>query len=177
MASASLTMQEGAFLASLGMQCQTGSCIYNSTHPEPPGPPAPPAPPPLPPHEHHDVAAEIITLISIGLVVSLGMILGGFLIYQDSRLSQERYKAWSEGETQKDWSSRESSSTSTLACEQHSAMHRLKLLSPQLGKSANPPGKVEQTLLAIQQTLLANSANPPGEEVCEQYASLHLCSA
>ncbi|KAL0042544.1 hypothetical protein WJX79_003095 [Trebouxia sp. C0005] len=90
--------QEGAFLASLGMQCQTGSCIYNSTHPEPPGPPAPPAPPPLPPHEHHDVAAEIITLISIGLVVSLGMILGGFLIYQDSRLSQERYKAWSEGE-------------------------------------------------------------------------------
>ncbi len=105
------TMQEGAFLASLGMQCQTGSCIYNSTHPEPPGPPAPPAPPPLPPHEHHDVAAEIITLISIGLVVSLGMILGGFLIYQDSRLSQERYKAWSEGETQKDWSRRELLST------------------------------------------------------------------
>ena len=91
-------LQEGAFLASLGMQCQTGSCIYNSTHPEPPGPPAPPAPPPLPPHEHHDVAAEVITLISIGLVVSLGMILGAFLIYQDSRLSQQRYKAWSEGE-------------------------------------------------------------------------------
>lgn len=91
-------LQEGAFLASLGMQCQTGSCIYNSTHPEPPGPPVPPAPPPLPPHEHHDVAAEVITLISIGLVVSLGMILGAFLIYQDSRLSQQRYKAWSEGE-------------------------------------------------------------------------------
>lgn len=90
-------MQEGAFLASLGMQCQTGSCVYNSSHPEPPGPPAPPAPPPLPPHEHHDVAAEVITLIGIGMVVSLGMVLGGFLIYQDSRLSQERYKAWSEG--------------------------------------------------------------------------------
>ena len=90
-------MQEGAFLASLGMQCQTGSCVYNSSHPVPPGPPAPPSPPPLPPHEHHDVAAEVITLIGIGMIVSLGMVLGGFLIYQDSRLSQERYKAWSEG--------------------------------------------------------------------------------
>lgn len=89
--------QEGAFLASLGMQCQTGSCVYNSSHPAPPGPPAPPSPPPLPPHEHHDVAAEVITLIGIGMVVSLGMVLGGFLIYQDNRLSQERYKAWSEG--------------------------------------------------------------------------------
>ena len=92
-----MNVQEGAFLASLGMQCQTGSCVYNSSHPDPPGPPAPPLPPPLPPHEHHDVAAEIITLIGIGMVVSLGMLLGGFLIYQDSRLSQERYRAWSEG--------------------------------------------------------------------------------
>ncbi len=156
MASASLTMQEGAFLASLGMQCQTGSCIYNSTHPEPPGPPAPPAPPPLPPHEHHDVAAEIITLISIGLVVSLGMILGGFLIYQDSRLSQERYKAWSEGETQKDWSSRELFSTSMRAQEHHkSAMHRLMLLSFPIG----------------------NAAKPPCTAIREQYASPHLCNA
>ena len=92
-----LLMQEGAFLASLGMQCQTGSCVYNSSHPAPPGPPAPPSPPPLPPHEHHDVAAEVITLIGIGMVVSLGIVLGGFLIYQDSRLSQKRYKVWSEG--------------------------------------------------------------------------------
>ena len=45
------------------------------------GPPAPPSPPPLPPHEHHDVAAEVITLIGIGAVVSLGMMAG------DSRLS------------------------------------------------------------------------------------------
>lgn len=90
-------MQEGSFLASLGMQCQTGSCVYNSTKPVPPGPPAPPAPPPLPPHEHHDVAAEIVTLIGIGAVVSLGMVLGGLLIYQDNKLSQRRYKAWSEG--------------------------------------------------------------------------------
>lgn len=92
-----IILQEGAFLASLGMQCQTGSCVYNSSHPAPPGPPAPPSPPPLPPHEHHDVAAEVITLIGIGGVVSLGMMVGAFLIYQDNRLSQERYKAWSEG--------------------------------------------------------------------------------
>lgn len=91
-------LQEGAFLASLGMQCQTGSCVYNSTDPVPPGPPAPPTPPPLPPHEHHDVAAEIVTLIGIGAVVSLGLTLGGLLIYQDNKLSQRRYKAWSEGE-------------------------------------------------------------------------------
>ena len=90
-------MQEGSFLASLGMQCQTGSCVYNSSKPQPPGPPAPPTPPPLPPHEHHDVAAEIVTLIGIGAAVSLAMVLGGVLIYQDNKLSQRRYKAWSEG--------------------------------------------------------------------------------
>ena len=30
-----LWLQEGGFLASLGMQCQTGSCIYNTTSPPP----------------------------------------------------------------------------------------------------------------------------------------------
>ena len=35
-------------MASLGMHCMTGTCLYNETGPDPPRPP-----PPIP-HEHHN---------------------------------------------------------------------------------------------------------------------------
>lgn len=44
---ATRALQPGSFMASLGMKCQAGNCIYNTTAPQPP-------PPPIP-HEHHNL--------------------------------------------------------------------------------------------------------------------------
>ena len=65
----------------------------------PPGPqpPLPPGPPPAPGREHHDLAAELVTLIGIGVIVSGAIAMAVLAIYTDSQRSQERIKAWADG--------------------------------------------------------------------------------
>ena len=65
----------------------------------PPGPvpPLPPSPPPAPGREHHDLAAELVTLIGIGIVVSGAIAMAVLAIYTDSQRSQKRIQAWADG--------------------------------------------------------------------------------
>lgn len=65
----------------------------------PPGPlpPLPPSPPPAPGREHHDLAAELVTLIGIGAIVSGAIAMAVLAIYTDSQRSQKRIQAWADG--------------------------------------------------------------------------------
>lgn len=104
----SKTPQEGSYVASLGMRCSTGSCLYNVAPPPPspeppysPGPrpdpsPSPPSPPPVPPppgppsiHLH----TETLLLIFLGAAILALLMCAGYVTYLDMK----RARDWKEG--------------------------------------------------------------------------------
>lgn len=73
--------QEGASIASLGMVCRTGTCLYGDPQPQPP-----PAPGPLPPtwRPHPEVGV----LVAVALAVASLLAVAGAFTWRDRRRSE-----------------------------------------------------------------------------------------
>ncbi|EFJ49894.1 hypothetical protein VOLCADRAFT_104135 [Volvox carteri f. nagariensis] len=89
--------QERSYVASLGMKCVTGTCLYRMPPPSPPSPPPPepepPEPPPAPPYSPGTSplggrCCNLVTLlVSIGVVVAGLMVSAAWLSYRDNALA------------------------------------------------------------------------------------------
>eukprot|EP00208_Stichococcus_sp_RCC1054_P008188 CAMPEP_0206149676 /NCGR_PEP_ID=MMETSP1473-20131121/37907_1 /ASSEMBLY_ACC=CAM_ASM_001109 /TAXON_ID=1461547 /ORGANISM="Stichococcus sp, Strain RCC1054" /LENGTH=1805 /DNA_ID=CAMNT_0053547157 /DNA_START=182 /DNA_END=5600 /DNA_ORIENTATION=- len=81
--------QEHSFMASLGMQCTTGGCIYDKAGPAPPMPPVP--------HHHKTNLVELLALGFIALAIVSVVAISGMLILADTRKSAAQVAHWSAG--------------------------------------------------------------------------------
>lgn len=96
------SMQEGAFVGSIGMQCRVGDCLYDDSapvpapspspgpapapEPEPPSPPPePPSPPPSPPpHRLPRIShPEELALTCLGALAAAFLAAVGYFVYHD----------------------------------------------------------------------------------------------
>ncbi len=71
--------QEGSYVASLGMKCVTGTCIYKMPSPPPPSP-DPPSPEPPPPPPYDPGACCLVCSAAVAVASSCGESLADTLV-------------------------------------------------------------------------------------------------